>query len=114
MTFDTRAGRAAQGIHRAVDVMEMSRRAKEPKKIERFYRYRGRKQRNRRVGAILVASALAVAAILVAIRALPWGAPPARRRRPRPAMRSPSTCRNRRPPPSMRSAPSELHAPGTW
>ncbi len=41
----------------------MSTRTREPRKIERFDRYRGHKQRNRRVGAILVASTLAVAAV---------------------------------------------------
>ena len=58
MTLDTRARRAAQGIRRAVEVMEMSTSTKEPRKVERFDRFRDRKQRNRRVGALLVAAML--------------------------------------------------------
>jgi Tol biopolymer transport system component len=65
MTLDTRARQASQGIHRAVEVMEMSTFTKEPKKVERFDRYRDRKQRNRRIGAILVAGALVVAAVVL-------------------------------------------------
>lgn len=65
MTLETRARRAAQGIHRAVEVMEMSRSTKEPRKVERFDRFRDRKQRNRRIGAILAAAALTIAGIAV-------------------------------------------------
>ena len=70
MTLDTRARRAAQGIHRAVEVMEMSTSTKAPGNVERFDRFRDRKQRNRRIGALLVAAMLAVAAIVVATKAL--------------------------------------------
>ena len=70
MTLDTRARRAAQGIRRAVEVMEMSTSTKEPRKVERFDRFRDRKQRNRRIGAFLVAAMLAIATIVVATIAL--------------------------------------------
>jgi Tol biopolymer transport system component len=67
MTFESRARGAVLDIHRAVEVMEMSTRTdqKQPGTVERFDRFRDRKQRNRRIGAILVAGALVVAAILV-------------------------------------------------
>jgi Tol biopolymer transport system component len=64
MTLDTRARRAAQGIRQAVEVMEMSTSTKEPRVVERFDRFRDRKQHNRRVGALLVAAMLAIAAIV--------------------------------------------------
>ena len=67
MTLDTRARRAAQGIHRAVEVMEMTTSTKEPRKVERFDRFRDRKQRNRRIGAVLVAGTLVVAGIVVVL-----------------------------------------------
>jgi hypothetical protein len=60
MDLDTRARRAAQGIHRAVEVRTMSLKLEESKNVERFDRYRDRKQRNRRIGAIAVAAALAL------------------------------------------------------
>jgi hypothetical protein len=60
MDLDTRARRAAQGIRRAVEVREMSLKLEEPENVERFDRYRGRKQRNRRIGAIAVAAVLAL------------------------------------------------------
>src|SRR5687767_12634515 len=67
MTFESRARGAVLDIHRAVEVMEMSKVTdqKQPGTVERFDRFRDRKQRNRRVGAILVAGALVVAAIVV-------------------------------------------------
>ena len=70
MTLDTRARRAAQGIHHAVEVMEMSTSTKEPRGVERFDRFRDRKQRNRRIGAFLVAAILVIATIVVATNAL--------------------------------------------
>jgi Tol biopolymer transport system component len=70
MTLDTRARRAALGIRRAVEVMEMSTSTKEPRKVERFDRFRDRKQRNRRIGALLVAAILTIAVIVVASIAL--------------------------------------------
>jgi Tol biopolymer transport system component len=74
MTLDTRARRAAQGIHRAVEVMEMTTSTKEPRQVERFDHFRDRKQRNRRLGAILVAAALVITAVvLVSTNALDRG-----------------------------------------
>ena len=70
MTLDTRARRAAQGIHRAVEVMETSTSTKDPRKVERFDRFRDRKQRNRRIGALLVAAVLTIAMIVVATNVL--------------------------------------------
>jgi hypothetical protein len=70
MTLDTRARRAAQGIHRAVEVMEMSTSTKGPGNVERFDRFRDRKQRNRRIGALLVAAMIAIAAIIATTNAL--------------------------------------------
>ena len=43
MDLETRARSAAQGIHRAVEVMEMSTHTDQPRKVERFDRYRDRK-----------------------------------------------------------------------
>ncbi len=51
MDLDTRARSAAQGIRRAVEVMEMSTDTPQGKKVERFDQYQGRKDRNRKVGA---------------------------------------------------------------
>jgi hypothetical protein len=69
MTLDTRARRAAQGIHSAVDVMERSTSTKESRNVERFDRFRDRKQRNRRVGALLVAALVAILTIVVVTNA---------------------------------------------
>ena len=67
MSLDTRARRAAQGIHRAVEVREMSLKLEEPRKVERFDRYQDRKQRNRRIGAIVVAAAVVAGIAAIAI-----------------------------------------------
>ena len=69
MTLDTRARRAAQGIRRAVEVMEMSTSTREPRKVERFDRFRDRKQRNRQIGAILVVATIVIATIVVVTNA---------------------------------------------
>jgi hypothetical protein len=69
MTFDTRAHRAVQGIHRAVEVMEMSD-TKTPQRITRFDQYRERKSRNQRIAAIAVGIAVPVALLLGAVRLL--------------------------------------------
>ena len=53
MTLDIRARRAAQGIHRAVEVMEMTT-TRTPGNVERFDRFRARKSRNRRIVAAVV------------------------------------------------------------
>jgi Tol biopolymer transport system component len=65
MTFESRARGAVLDIHRAVEVMEMTTSTKEPRKVERFDQYRDKKQRNRRIGALVVVGALVVAAIVV-------------------------------------------------
>ena len=70
MTLDTRARKAAQGIRNAVEVMELSTSTKEPRRVERFDRFRDRKQRNRRIGALLVAAMLTIATIVGAAIAL--------------------------------------------
>jgi hypothetical protein len=54
MTFDTRARRAAQGIHRAVEVMEMSS-TKTPQRVTRFDEFRERRSKNQRIAAYIVA-----------------------------------------------------------
>ncbi len=67
MDLDTRARSAAQGIRRAVEVMEMSTDTKEPRKVERFDQYRDRKNNNRKIGAIAVAAAVAAIVVIVAV-----------------------------------------------
>jgi hypothetical protein len=67
MTFDSRAHRAVQGIHRAVEVMEMSS-TKTPQKLTRFDRYRERKSRNQRIVALVVGIALPILLIAGAWR----------------------------------------------
>ena len=67
MTFDTRARRAVQGIHRAVEVMEMSS-TKTPQRLTRFDQYRERKSRNQRIAAIAVGIAVPVALLIGAVR----------------------------------------------
>jgi len=63
MTFESRAHGAVLDINRAVEVMEMTTSTKEPQRIERFDQFRDRKQRNRRIGALVVAGALVIFAI---------------------------------------------------
>ena len=65
MTFESRARGAVLDIHRAVEGMDMTTSTKEPRTVERFDRFRDRKQRNRRIGAVLVAGVLAIATIVV-------------------------------------------------
>lgn len=69
MTFDTRARQAAQGIHRAVDVLEMSS-TRTPQRLARFDQYRERKTRNQRIAAIAVGIAVPVALLIGAVRVL--------------------------------------------
>jgi tetrahydromethanopterin S-methyltransferase subunit F len=67
MTFDTRARQAVQGIHRAVEVMEMSS-TKTRQRLTRFDQYQDRKARNKRIAALavgIVVSVLLVGAVLV-------------------------------------------------
>ncbi len=67
MTFDSRARRAVQGIHRAVEVMEMSS-TKTPQRLTRFDQYRERKSRNQRIAAIAVGIAVPIALVIGAVR----------------------------------------------
>lgn len=69
MNFDTRARRAAQGIHRAVEVMEMSS-TKTPQRPARFDQYRERKSRNKRIAALAVGIAVPIALVVGAVRML--------------------------------------------
>jgi len=64
MTLDTRARRAAQGIHRAVEVMEMSLDTQTPRKVDRFDEYKNRKARNRRLAAAGVGIAVVLGVIV--------------------------------------------------
>ena len=80
MTLDTRARRAAQGIHRAVEVMEMSLDTQTPRKVDRFDDYRERKIRNRRLGAVAVGIAVVLGVIvagasLLRSESVPTGGP---------------------------------------
>jgi hypothetical protein len=65
MTFDTRARRAAQGIHRAVEVMEMSS-TKTPQRLTRFDQYRARTSTNKRIAALAVGIAVPLVLLIVA------------------------------------------------
>jgi hypothetical protein len=69
MTFDGRARRAVQGIHRAVEVMEMPS-TKTPQRVTRFDQYRERKSRNQRIVAIAVGIAVPLALVAGAVRLL--------------------------------------------
>ena len=61
--------RPLQGIHRAVEVMEMSS-TKTPQRLTRFDQYRERKTRNQRIAAIAVGIAVPVALLIGAVRVL--------------------------------------------
>jgi hypothetical protein len=67
MTFDSRAGRAAQGIRRAVEVMEMSS-TKTPQRVSRFDQYRENKSRNQRIVALAVGIIVPVVLVVGAVR----------------------------------------------
>lgn len=67
MRLEDRARRAAEGIRRAVGTSDVS--APGPEAMERFRRYRGRKQRNQRVGAVLLSTVLVVSALALVTRA---------------------------------------------
>ena len=69
MNFDTRARRAAQGIHRAVEAMEMSS-TKTPQRLTRFDQYREGKSRNKRIAALAVGIAVPLVLLVVAILVL--------------------------------------------
>jgi Tol biopolymer transport system component len=69
MTFDTRARQAAQGVHRAVEVMELSS-TKTPQRVTRFDQYRERKSRNQRIRAGALAIVLVLVGVIVLVRAV--------------------------------------------
>ena len=69
MTFDTRARRAVQGIHRAVEEMEMSS-TKTPQRLTRFDQYREGKSRNKRIAALAVGIAVPLVLLIVALLVL--------------------------------------------
>ena len=62
MTIDSRGRRAGQDFRRAIDDLGSS--APDRGSIARFERVRVRKQRNRRIGATLLATGVTVAAIV--------------------------------------------------
>jgi hypothetical protein len=113
MTFDSRARRAVQGIHRAVEVMEMSS-TKTPQKLTRFDQYRERKSRNQRVVALIVGIALPILLIAGAWRLFGSGGSGT------PAVQPPTPTESVTPPPvSGRSGPAFLApftytVPGDW
>jgi len=65
MTFESRSRQAAQGVRRAVEVMEMSS-TKTPPRLARFDRYRDGKSRNKRLAALALGIAVPVL-LLVAV-----------------------------------------------
>jgi Tol biopolymer transport system component len=67
--LDARARRAAQDFRRAADAFDRS--TPQRSSFERFDRFRRLRERNSRIGVILVASALAIAATLLVTRAIP-------------------------------------------
>jgi hypothetical protein len=69
MTFDNRARRAVQGIHRAVEEIEMSS-TKTPQRITRFDQYREGKSRNKRIAALVVGIAVPLVLLIVAVGVL--------------------------------------------
>lgn len=69
MRFDERARRAAQGIYRAVEVMEMSD-TKTPHRITRFDQYRARTSRNQRIVAIAIGVGVPLLLLIGAVRLL--------------------------------------------
>jgi dipeptidyl aminopeptidase/acylaminoacyl peptidase len=75
VTLDARARRAADDFRRAVE--ELDRSAPERSSFERFDLSRRRRQRNTRVGAIMLASVIAIIAMIVVARAFPRAEQPA-------------------------------------
>jgi hypothetical protein len=69
MRFDERARRATQGIHRAVEVMEMSN-TKTPQRLTRFDQFRARTSRNQRIVAIAVGVGVPLLLLVGAVRLL--------------------------------------------
>jgi len=66
MTFDTRSRQAAQGIRRAVEVMEMSS-TKTPQRLTRFDRYQDGKSRNKRIAALTLGIAVSLLLVVMAV-----------------------------------------------
>jgi hypothetical protein len=58
-----------QGIHRAVEVMEMSS-TKTPQRLTRFDQYREGKSRNKRIAALAVGIAVPLVLLIVAVLVL--------------------------------------------
>jgi Tol biopolymer transport system component len=75
VTLEARARHAARDFRRAVD--DLDRSAPERSTFERFDLFRRRRQRNARVGVTLLASVIAIAAVLLATRAFPRAEQPA-------------------------------------
>ena len=71
MTLDRRGRRAGEGFRHAIDDLAGTDPARGS--FERFAAFRHRKQRNQRIGAALVAGAVAFLAIAFAARAVPDG-----------------------------------------
>ena len=69
MTFESRSRQAAQGVRRAVEVMEMSS-TKTPQRLTRFDRYRDGKSRNKRIAALALGIAVPVLLIAAAVLVL--------------------------------------------
>ena len=75
MTLDARARRAAHDFRRAVE--DLNRSVPERSSFERFELSRQRRQRNGRIGVTLLASVIAIIAIIFATRAFPRAERPA-------------------------------------
>jgi len=75
MTLDVRARRAADDFHRAAE--EMDRSVPDRTSFERFDRFRRGRHRSARIGVTVLASAIALAAILFVAKAIPRAEQPA-------------------------------------
>jgi TolB protein len=75
MTLDARARRAARDFRRAAEGLD--RAVPELSFFDHFDRYRRRRQRNARIGVTVVASAVAIAAVLLATHSFPRAEQPA-------------------------------------
>jgi hypothetical protein len=112
MTFDGRARRAVQGIHRAVEVMEMSS-TKAPQRIARFDQYRERKSRNQRAVALVVGLALPILLLVGAWRLLAPGNDPIVPATPT-ATQTPAAAPLTARTPAEFEAPFTYAVPGDW
>ena len=75
MTLDARAQRAAQEFRGAVDDLDRSSPGRSS--YERFDQFRRRRQRNARIGVTVLASVIAILAVLFGMRAFPRAEEPA-------------------------------------